>query len=125
MSSRSIAWRNKFLFALRGLGWSIRTQSSFHVHLPVAAAVMLCAALLGVEVWRWAVLIVVITLVLAFELINTALEQFVLALHPEHDQRIGWALDAAAAAVLVMSVGSVVVGIVVLGPPLWEFVAGR
>lgn len=117
---RRPAWIDKFIFALAGLRWSFSTQSSFWVHLPVAVAVLIAAAMLQVEAWRWSALVIVITVVWSAELLNTALEQIVRTLHPDHDERIGHALDAAAAAVLITAIGSVVIGLIVLGPPAWQ-----
>jgi diacylglycerol kinase len=45
----------------------------------------------------------------------------VTVLHPNRDPRIARALDAAAAAVLVVAIASVIVGIIVLGPPLLQW----
>ncbi len=117
-------WITKFACALRGLQQSIKSQESFWVHLPVAAAVVVVAAWLKVEPWRWAVLVIAITLVLSAELFNTAIETIVKVVHPQHDPRIGHSLDTAAAAVLVLSIGAAILGAITLGLPLWEKVAG-
>jgi diacylglycerol kinase len=96
----------------------MRTQNSFYVHLPVAAIVLALSAWLRLEIWRWVALVICIAMVLAFELLNTAIESLVARLHPEHNPIIGRALDSAAAAVLIASLGAVVVGLLVIGPPL-------
>jgi diacylglycerol kinase len=111
-------WRKKFAFAVDGLVHSIRTQNSFWVHLPVAVAMLAISVWLRFELWQWSVVAIVITLVLAAECLNTAIEQLVSVLHPEHDERIGHALDAAAAAVLVTALGAAVVGMMVLAASL-------
>lgn len=117
-----VQWRNKFGFAITGLNHSFRTQSSFWVHLPAALVVIGIAAILQVEPWRWCVLILTIAIVLAAELFNTALEQLVVVLHPTRDPRIARSLDAAAASVLVVSIASVLIGLIVLGPPLLNLI---
>ncbi len=116
-------WAGKFAAATNGLRWSVRTQNSFQVYLPVTCAVILAAAVLQVEPWRWVVLVVMISVVWSVELLNTAIEQLVRALHPEHDETVGQALDAAAAGVLVVAIGSVAVGLITLAPPLWQALA--
>jgi diacylglycerol kinase len=118
MTSHRTGWLAKFAAARDGLIRSIHTQSSFWIHLSVAAVVIAVAAWLEVESWRWGLLAVVIAVVLSAELMNTAIEKLVQVVHPEHDQQIGQALDAAAAAVLVASIGAVVVGLITLGAPL-------
>jgi diacylglycerol kinase len=119
-----VRWRNKFSYAIAGLSDSFRTQVSFWVHLPIAALVIAVAAFLHVEPWRWAILVLTIAVVISAELFNTALEQLVVVLHPVRDPRIARSLDAAAAAVLVAAVGSVVVGLIVLGMPLLQWISG-
>lgn len=111
-------WIRKFRCAFRGLGSGIHTQNSFLVHVPVAAAVLMFAAVLRVAAWEWCVLVLSITLVLAAELFNTAIEVLVRRLHPEQHADIRRALDVSAGAVLVTAIGAAAVGVVVLGGAL-------
>jgi len=62
------------------------------------------------------------TLVLALELLNRSIEAVVALASPEFHELAGTAKDLSAAAVLTASIGAVVVGLVVLGPPLLEAV---
>lgn len=59
-------------------------------------------------------------LVLSLELVNTALEAVVDLVSPQVHPLAKVAKDAAAAAVLVASIGAALVGLVVLGPALWR-----
>ena len=95
----STTWTTKFTVAFSGAAWAIRTQSSFWFHIPIAIAVIVVAAILQVETWRWAVLLLATGLVFSLELANSAIEQLVSVLHPEHDPQVGRALDVAASAV--------------------------
>ena len=115
-------WVTKFRYAFRGLIWACRTQNSFWIHMPVAVAVLLVATILQIALWEWVTLIIVIGTVFSAELANSAIEQIVKVVHPELDERIGQALDAAAAAVLAVSISAAVVGVVVLGPKLLNLV---
>jgi diacylglycerol kinase len=125
MARAAISWTNKFAVAIGGMLWAMRTQASFWCHLPIALAVIIVAASLQVELWRWAVLLLTIGLVFAVELVNTAIELLVRALHPEHDDQIGRALDVAAGAVLCAAMIAVIVGVLTLAPPLWELATDR
>ena len=118
------AWYRKFAVACSGIVWAVRTQNSFWVHLSVAAVVLTLGAWLRLEPWRWAAIVLTTTAVLYAEMINTSIEQLVKAVHPEHDDRIGRALDIAAGAVLLAAVASVTVGLITLGPPLWARLSG-
>ena len=114
-AEKNSSWSQKFLCAFRGLRVGSRGQSSFFVHLPMACFVLAAAAQLRVTTIEWCVLVLCITIVLAAELINCALETMARAITQEHNPHIRDALDIGAAAVLVTALGSVVVGGLILG----------
>ncbi len=68
----------------------------------------------------WALLVLAMGLVWMAEAFNTALERALDTLHPFPHPGIGWAKDVAAAAVLLAALTAALVGLLVLGPPLWE-----
>ena len=109
-------WRQKFRDAGRGLQVGIRDQTSFLVHLPCAAAVVAAAALFGVSRIEWCLLLLCIAFVLTAELANSALEHLARAVTDEHDPRVADSLDTGSAAVLVASLGAVVVGLAIFLP---------
>tara|TARA_R110002073_G_scaffold11940_5_gene53740 strand:+ start:2309 stop:2653 length:345 start_codon:yes stop_codon:yes gene_type:complete len=107
-------WITKFAVAFRGLGISLRDQSSLQMHVLAAALVLTLATYLDFDLWRWAVLVLAITVVIAAELMNTAIERLVRVLHAQRHPEIGDALDTAASAVLVTAIGAAVIGVIVL-----------
>jgi diacylglycerol kinase len=84
------------------------------VHLLAAVAVLLIALMLGLTLLEFALLALAITLVLFAELINTALEVVVDLVSPEYHPLARRAKDVAAGAVLVASVGAVIMGYLAL-----------
>jgi undecaprenol kinase len=101
-------------FALAGVVYALRAESSFRTH--AIAAVAAFSALLWLRpspVW-WALVALTTVVVLAAELFNTALEQLADRLHPEQHPQIKMAKDCGAAAVLVLSVGAIVVAAALL-----------
>ena len=112
-------WFRKFAVAITGITNSVRNHHSFRVHALVSLAVFGVATWLPIAMWRWVALVLAVTLVWTAELLNTSLEELVRAIHPEQDQRVGRALDAAAGGVLVASIGAAAIGLLTLGPPLW------
>jgi len=122
MTEPERGWVRKFVVAFAGVGWAVRTQNSFWVHLIVAVAVVLMGLNLQIGLWQWSALAIAITMVLTVELINSSIEQLVKVLHPQANERIGRALDVAAGAVLVASIGAIAVGLITLGPPFWQWV---
>ena len=117
-------WRDKFRCAFWGLYLGTRGQDSFIVHVPAALAVLALAAWLRLPASHWCLLLLAIGLVMATELVNSALEHLVRGTHPEHHPLIGEALDIASAAVLVASFTAVAVGLFVFLPPLWQWWMG-
>lgn len=105
-------WADKFRDAFRGLWLGVRDQSSFRVHGVFAVLVVLAAALLRVGTAPWCLLVLCITVVLAAELFNTALESLARAIDRQENPHLGKALDVASAAVLTSAIGAALVGIV-------------
>jgi len=109
--------------ALRGLRAMIASQSNARTHLFITALVVALGSWLKLPPGDWAVLVLTMALVLSAEAMNTAVEWLADVAVPEHHPRIGLAKDVAAGSVLVCAAGAIVVGLLVLGPPLWERVA--
>lgn len=118
LARRRRSWPKKFRDAFRGVPLGVCGQNSFYAHFAVAAAVLFSAAVMGVNAIQWCVLLLCVTVVLAAEMFNTALEHISRAVTDEYNERIRDALDIGSAAVLVAAAGSVAVGTVVFLPRL-------
>jgi diacylglycerol kinase len=119
--SRAMArWLRRFADAFHGIAVGVRSQESLHVHLVVTFIAMVIAAFLRFEAWRWCLLLVCISMVIALELMNSAIERLVKTLHPAHDQGLAETLHLAASSVLVGAMGSVVIGLIVFVEPIWR-----
>jgi diacylglycerol kinase (ATP) len=99
-----------FHYAFSGLLYAARTQRNMRIHLFAAALVL--AATLALHLQRIYVIALIITIavVLAFELVNTAIEAVVDLMTVAHHPLAKIAKDCAAGAVLVAAFGAVVVG---------------
>ncbi|HTT36430.1 MAG TPA: diacylglycerol kinase [Burkholderiales bacterium] len=105
-------------YALAGLREAYSSERNFRVQLLAAAFAVVTVLWLQPPL-IWAALIgVMIGLVLAAELVNSALERTLDGLHPERAEFVRIAKDCAAAAVLVLSVTSVVVFVLMLADVL-------
>lgn len=104
----------RFGFAWRGLQETWRSERSLRVQLWFAAAALLALAVLRPALVWWALVGMTIALVMAAELINTSLEHLVDHLHPERHPRIRLVKDCAAAAVLLLSLAAVWVGVLMI-----------
>lgn len=115
---RSVSLLRSFGFALEGISYLIRTQRSAQIEVAIGVVVIAVATWLRISALEWAVLILAMALVLALEALNTAIELAVTLASPERHPLAKAAKDVAAAMVLIAAIGSVVVGVMVLGPRL-------
>lgn len=112
-------WQS-FGHAWSGLVYTVRTQRNARIHLVVGLIVSGLAVWLKLEPLQIAVLALTIGAVIVGETLNTSLEALVDLLSPEFHDRAKIAKDVAAGAVLVLGLTSVIVGALILGPPLWQ-----
>ena len=111
---------NSFRYAFSGWWFVIRTQKNAWIHALASILVLLLAAWLQLKPFEWAVLILAIALVWISEFINTAIEAVVDLSTPNHHPLARVGKDVGAAAVLIAALASIVVGLLIMGPPLWE-----
>lgn len=110
---------HSFGHALRGWGYVLRTQHNAWIHSVVATLVILVALWLGLPARDWAVLVLAIAMVFTAEFINTSIEAVVDLASPVHHPLAKVGKDVGAAAVLVAALAAVLIGLLILGPPLW------
>lgn len=105
-------------FALAGLSAVFARERSFRTQCGFAIAAI-CLVLVLRPGWIWAAFVAVsIVLVLALELMNSALEYLIDRVHPDVAPEIKLAKDAAAGAVLIASAGALIVGAMMLADRL-------
>jgi diacylglycerol kinase (ATP) len=107
-----------FRHAFRGWWYVLQTQHNAWIHGLVAAAVIILGLWLGLPVRDWAVLVLTIAMVFTAEFINTAIEAVVDLATTEHHPLAKVGKDVGAAAVLIAALAAVLVGLLILGPPL-------
>lgn len=109
-------WLGKFACAFRGVFVGVRDYglSSYAVHLPVMLGVLAMGCWVGVSWPEWYLLLVCITIVLAAEMMNSAIEALSHAITEEFNPHIRDALDIASGAVFVAVIGAATVGLLIL-----------
>lgn len=110
---------DSFRFAFAGLWYTLRTQRNTRIQLAIAVAVVALGLWLGLSYIQWAVLTLTIGFVLVSEMLNTVTETLVDLVSPGYHPLAKVVKDITAGAVLGAAITSVVVGLLVLGPPLW------
>ncbi|MUT66678.1 diacylglycerol kinase family protein [Paenibacillus sp. NEAU-GSW1] len=107
-------------YAVSGIGHAIRTQRHMRYHLVAALAVCIVSAFLSLTLLEWAVLLLMMAVVISAEMINTAIEHTVNLVTGEKHPLAKAAKDTAAGAVLVAAIIAVIMGLLIIGPPLWR-----
>jgi len=108
-----------FIHAFHGWAHVMRTQHNAWIHVVIATMVLILGLWLGLPPRDWAVIILAITMVFAAEFINTAIEAVVDLASPRHHPLAKVGKDVGAAAVLVAALAAVLIGLLILGPPLY------
>jgi len=112
-------WQN-LGFAINGVTYTFRSQRNARIHAIIAGVVIIFGLALGINRVEWAVVACLIALVIALEVLNTAIEALVDLVSPAFHPRAKIAKDTAAAAVLLAALGSVAVGMIIFLPRLWR-----
>ena len=108
-----------FGHAFRGWGHVLRTQHNVWIHSIAATMVFILALWLRLSLIDWAVLILTIAIVFAAEFVNTAIEVVVDLASPDKHPLAKIGKDVGAGAVLVAALAAILIGLLILGPPLW------
>lgn len=118
LSSRA----GSFKHAINGIGLMLRSQHNAWIHAMATIGVVVFGLLFGVTRSQWCWLVLAIMAVWSAEALNTALEFLADFASPEFHPLVKKAKDVAAGAVLISAIGSVIIGLFVMGPYLLEFV---
>ena len=111
-----------FGHAAAGVAYVLRTQRNARIHAGLAAVVVALGLFLRLPRLEWAILVVTIGMVFVAEFVNTVVEAVVDLVSPQIHPLARVAKDTASGAVLVLAVIAVVVGLLILGPPLYSAV---
>lgn len=104
--------------ALDGISYVTMHERNFKIEIILGILAIVLGILLKVSRFEWLILIITISLVLCFEIINTAIERCVDLITKDYKELARVTKDVSAAAVLVMSMFAVVVGILIFVPKI-------
>jgi len=107
-----------FKFAIEGFISAFKEEPNLKIHLVVSALVIAAGLILGIELSDWLALIICIGVVISVELTNTAIEEVTDSFTDKSHPGAKRAKDVSAAAVLVVSLMALFVGIVIFLPYL-------
>jgi diacylglycerol kinase (ATP) len=112
-------WQS-FRHAFSGLWYVLRTQRNAWIHAMITISVILLGSWLGLNRYDWTIIAIAICFVWLAEIINTALEAITDLASPEQHPLARVGKDVGAGAVLLASITAIVLGLLILLPPLLE-----
>lgn len=107
------SFRRSFLFAFQGFRSAVLQERNFKMMLAGGALAIAMGFVCQLDLVSWAIILICIAVVLASELLNTAIETVVDLVSPEFHPLAGRAKDVAAAATWVTTLLVALAGICV------------
>jgi len=109
------------VFAFRGIGYMVKNERNFKIHLFFAVLIIFIGLLVGFNRYDWMIVILLIAVILSAEIFNSALERICdlmkikLKLKYEDTTIIR---NLSAGAVIIIALFSLLIGIILIGGKL-------
>ena len=112
---------NSFKYAIEGIISSFKTERNMKIHVLAMIIVIALGFFFKLDKVEWCFIIIAIASVISAELFNTAIETVVDMVSPERNPKAKLVKDIAAGAVLVVAIGSAIIGFIIFGPKVINF----
>ena len=111
-------------FAFSGLKLILRNERNFRIQVVSAIGVVVAGLLFNISHQDWVALFVVIAIVLVTEAFNSVVEAICDTISKDYRINIKYAKDVSAGAVMVSAIVSLVAGVIIFSPYIWELLTG-
>ena len=105
--------------AIAGARHTLRTQPNAWIELLAIVVIVTVGWWFSLARWEWVTLVLIFSMILALEAMNTAVEAVVDLVSPEYHPLAKVAKDAAAGALIFAVLGSIGIAALIFGPRLW------
>ena len=111
-------WKNRnFISALKnsfnGIKYVFTTQRNLKIQLIIGIIAILAGIILKINILEWTIITIIIFMVFFSELLNTVVETIVDMITIEYNENAKIAKDIAAGAVTLVSIASVIIGLLI------------
>lgn len=113
---------NSFKYAWQGLISAFETERNMKIHVIIMFLVILSGIFFKINVFEWIICVMCFASVIGAELLNTAIETTVDIAMPERNEKAKLAKDISAGAVLVIAIGSAIIGLMIFIPKMWNII---
>lgn len=115
----SISKRIKsFKYAFNGLQNIVLKEHNFRIHLLAAASALLAGVFFNISNTEWLAIIIIITLVLSLEIINSVVEKLSDIISPKKNNKIKIIKNMSAGAVLLAALTSLIIAGIIFIPKI-------
>tara|TARA_R110002072_G_scaffold39108_16_gene112670 strand:+ start:1705 stop:2079 length:375 start_codon:yes stop_codon:yes gene_type:complete len=108
-----------FSYAIKGLSHFIKEPHA-RIHIGFLILVNIMAYYLSISKMEWLAILLCCALVLSLEAINSAIEHLTDIISPNFNVQAGLVKDIAAAAVLLASIFSAIIGLIIFAPKMMD-----
>lgn len=105
--------------ALIGLKTAFLKERNFRIHLFFTVIVLFLSCVLGLNKFEWIVILLVISLVLVTELLNSVIERLIDYFKPEYTWQAKEIKDISAGFVLITAIFAVLIGLIIFIPKIF------
>lgn len=113
--------KRSFVDAWRGIVYVFRKEQNFRIQVVIGLFILSTIVFLPLRPWEIVVLILLVMMVLTMEILNTTLENFSDLFKPRVHPYVGIIKDLMAGAVLITSLGALIIGLIILLPHFLSF----
>ncbi len=108
------------MYAFKGVMFVFKNECNFRLHIIATVAVIFSGFLFSITKTEWLFIIFAVSIVLSFEMINSAVEYLSDFVSPDYSDIIKTVKDASAGAVLISATGAFIVGTIIFIPKIIE-----
>ena len=112
-----------FGYAFAGIFTVVTKERNMKIHCVAAVLVVIAGVILKISAIEWCICMVLFGLVMALEMVNTAVEAVVDLVTKERRPLAKLAKDAAAGAVLIAAIMAAIAGMIIFIPKLLEILS--
>jgi diacylglycerol kinase len=107
-----------FVYAIQGLAVLVKTERNFKFHLFAFICISLTGFFFQIDKNEWLAILIISSIILTAEALNSAIEKLCNHLHPEIHPAIKQVKDISAAAVLISSIIAIVIAAILFIPKI-------
>lgn len=115
-------FRKSMKHAVDGIIFTMKSERNFQIHLVLLTLTVIAGLFFKITTAEWLFVVVISSMVLFAELINTAVERTLDWLEPNHHDVVKIVKDVCAGAVLVCAIGAFIMGIIIFTPYIVNFI---